>query len=91
MMLVQAERAPEQRRRFLVLVDEFQVFRGVDYNSMLAELRNDNRQLVSNLRETHDLCDEHGDVASTSLLETWIDEAERRAWFLFESTRVRNE
>src|SRR6202140_118427 len=54
---------------------------------MLAELRDDNKQLAANLRETHDLCDEHGDVASTSLIETWIDEAERRAWFLFEATR----
>jgi starvation-inducible DNA-binding protein len=54
---------------------------------MLAELRDDNKQLAANLRETHGLCDEHGDVASASLLETWIDEAERRTWFLFESTR----
>jgi starvation-inducible DNA-binding protein len=55
---------------------------------MLAELRDDNKQLVANLRETHGLCDEHGDVASASLLENWIDEAERRAWFLFEATRA---
>src|SRR5208337_4019704 len=54
---------------------------------MLAELRDDNRQLVVNMRETHGLCDEHGDVASASLLENWIDEAERRAWFLFETTQ----
>jgi starvation-inducible DNA-binding protein len=54
---------------------------------MLAELRDDNRQLVANLRETHDLCNEHGDVASASLIENWIDEAERRAWFLFETCR----
>jgi len=54
---------------------------------MLAELRDDNRQLVASLRETHGLCDEHGDVASASLLENWIDEAERRAWFLFETCR----
>jgi starvation-inducible DNA-binding protein len=54
---------------------------------MLAELRDDNRQLVVNMRETHGLCDEHGDVASASLLENWIDEAERRAWFLFEAAR----
>ena len=58
---------------------------------MLAELRDDNKELVANLRETHGLCDEHGDVASASLLETWIDEAERRTWFLFEATRVRKE
>jgi len=54
---------------------------------MLAELRDDNLQLVARMRETHDLCDEHGDVASTSLLENWIDEAERRTWFLYETTR----
>ena len=54
---------------------------------MLAELRDDNKQLVANLRETHDLCDEHGDVATTSMIENWIDEAERRTWFLFEASR----
>ncbi len=54
---------------------------------MLVELRDDNRQLVSHMRETHSLCDERGDVASASLLEYWIDEAERRAWFLYEATR----
>ena len=55
---------------------------------MLAELRDDNKQLTTHLRETHDLCDEHGDVATASLIETWIDEAERRTWFLFEASRV---
>src|SRR5438105_1837200 len=54
---------------------------------MLAELREDNKQLAANMRETHDLCDEHGDVATASLLEVWIDEAERRVWFLFEAGR----
>ena len=54
---------------------------------MLAELRDDNKQLVANMRETHALCDEHDDVASASLLENWIDEAERRTWFLFEASR----
>ena len=54
---------------------------------MLAELREDNKQLAASLRETHGVCDEHGDVASASLIETWIDEAERRTWFLFEATR----
>jgi starvation-inducible DNA-binding protein len=58
---------------------------------MLAELRDDNKQLTANMRETHDLCDEHRDVASASLLENWIDEAERRTWFLFEATRAREE
>src|SRR5438477_1677228 len=55
---------------------------------MLAELRDDNKDLAARLRETHDLCDEHGDVATASLLEVWIDEAERRTWFLFEATRA---
>src|ERR1700758_1841984 len=54
---------------------------------MLAELRDDNKQLAANLRETHGLCDEHDDVATASLLEVWIDEAERRTWFLFEASR----
>ena len=54
---------------------------------MLAEVRDDNEQLAMRLREVHGLCDEHGDVASASLIETWIDEAERRVWFLFETTR----
>ena len=55
---------------------------------MLAELRDDNKQLVGEMRRTHALCDEHGDVATTSLIEVWIDEAERRTWFLFEATRT---
>jgi len=54
---------------------------------MLAELRDDNKQLAAAMREVHDLCDEHGDVATASLLENWIDETERRTWFLFESGR----
>ena len=55
---------------------------------MLAELRDDNKQLVARMRETHGLCDEHGDVATASLLEVWIDEAERRTSFLYEATRA---
>ena len=55
---------------------------------MLAELRDDNKLLVVHMRQTHDLCEEHGDVATASLLEVWIDEAERRTWFLFEAARV---
>jgi starvation-inducible DNA-binding protein len=54
---------------------------------MLAELREDNKQLASRMRETHALCDEHDDVASASLIENLIDEAERRTWFLFETGR----
>ena len=55
---------------------------------MLAELREDNKQLVSEMRRTHALCDELGDVATASLIEVWIDEAERRTWFLFEASRA---
>jgi starvation-inducible DNA-binding protein len=54
---------------------------------MLAELLEDNRQLAISLRGVHALCDEAGDVAGVSLIEIWIDEAERRAWFLVETTR----
>jgi starvation-inducible DNA-binding protein len=59
----------------------------VEPKSMLAELRDDNRDLVARMREAHALTDELNDVVTTSLLENWIDEAERRAWFLFEATR----
>ena len=55
---------------------------------MLAELRDDNKQLANEMRRTHALCDEHQDVATASLLEVWIDEAERRTWFLFEASRA---
>ncbi len=61
----------------------------VSPQDMLAELRDDNKQLTASLRETHDVCDERGDVATASLLEVWIDEAERRTWFLFEACRAR--
>ena len=54
---------------------------------MLAELRDDGMQLAARMRQTHAVCDEHGDVATASLLEVWIDEAERRTWFLFEASR----
>ena len=54
---------------------------------MLAELREDNAALAARMRETHAVCDEHGDVATASLLENWIDEAERRIWFLYEAGR----
>jgi starvation-inducible DNA-binding protein len=62
----------------------------VTAQEMLAELLGDNKQLVANFRETHRLCDEHGDVATASLIEVWIDEAERRAWFLFEVCHDKN-
>jgi starvation-inducible DNA-binding protein len=57
---------------------------------MLAELAEDNRSLAARLREAHNVCEEHRDVATTSLIEVWIDETERRAWFLFETTRRAN-
>ena len=57
----------------------------VDPDDMLAELCEDNKTMVSRLREAHDLCDEHRDVATASLIEVWIDETERRTWFLFEA------
>jgi starvation-inducible DNA-binding protein len=56
-------------------------------SDMLAELREDNQQLAARLRQTHHVCDEHGDVATASLIEVWIDEAERRVWFLYEAGR----
>lgn len=57
---------------------------------MLAELAEDNKTLTSRLRQAHNVCDKHGDVATASLIEVWIDETERRSWFLFETTRRRN-
>ncbi|BBB96208.1 DNA-binding ferritin-like protein [Bradyrhizobium elkanii] len=54
---------------------------------MLAELLDDNKRMTTLLREAHAVCEEHNDVASTSLIENWIDEAERRTWFLYECTR----
>jgi starvation-inducible DNA-binding protein len=54
---------------------------------MLAELREDNKMLASRLREVHDVCDENRDIATASLIENWIDETERRTWFLFEASR----
>ena len=54
---------------------------------MLAELRDDNLDLAGRLRELHGLCEEHDDIATASLTEIWTDEAEKRAWFLFEASR----
>jgi starvation-inducible DNA-binding protein len=59
----------------------------VSPQDMLAELRDDNLRLISQMREAHSVCDERRDVATASLLELWIDEAERRVWFLFEASR----
>ena len=59
----------------------------VEPSDMLAELREDNTGLAASMRSMHDTCEEHEDIATASLLEVWIDESERRAWFLFESGR----
>ena len=59
----------------------------VEPSDMIAELREDNQALIASLRETHDVCDEERDWATASLIEEWIDQAEKRIWFLFESGR----
>jgi starvation-inducible DNA-binding protein len=59
----------------------------VDPEDMLAELCEDNKTLAARLREAHNVCEEFRDVATASLIEIWIDETERRTWFLFESSR----
>ena len=57
---------------------------------MLAELMDDNKTFAARLREAHNVCYEHRDVATASFIEVWIDETERRTWFLFEATRRKN-
>jgi starvation-inducible DNA-binding protein len=59
----------------------------VDPADMLAELREDNQRVIASMREAHELCDEHGDIATASLLENYIDAAEKRVWFLYEIGR----
>ena len=59
----------------------------VSAEGMLSELREDEKSLLLSMRSAHDLCDEAGDVATTSLLKNWIDQTQRRIWFLFEATR----
>ena len=59
--------------------------------AMLRELMSDNKSMAAAMRETHELCDEHKDVATASLLENYIDETERRTWFLFEATQGADE
>jgi starvation-inducible DNA-binding protein len=59
----------------------------VEPQDMLAELREDNQRLVAAMRQVHNVCSEHNDVATTSQLEVYIDESERRAWFLYEASR----
>lgn len=55
---------------------------------MIAELREDNKALAQRLREAHGVCDEHRDIGTASLIEVWVDETERRTWFLFETGRA---
>ncbi|TPL43577.1 DNA starvation/stationary phase protection protein [Mesorhizobium sp. B2-4-6] len=74
-----------RRQRFLDNDADF-----VQPHQALAELREDNGTLAARMRAMHDLCDEYGDVATASLLENWIDEAEQRVWFLFETLRASN-
>src|SRR5437660_3360984 len=62
----------------------------VEPSDMLAELREDNKTLSARFREAHNVCDKHRDVATASLIEVWIDETERRTWFLSEIKRGRN-
>jgi starvation-inducible DNA-binding protein len=62
----------------------------VDPADMIAELADDNKTLAARLREAHNVCEEHRDVATTSLIEVWVDETERRTWFLSEIKRDRN-
>jgi starvation-inducible DNA-binding protein len=59
----------------------------VEPSDMLAELREDNKNLAASLREAHNVCEEHRDLATASQIEVWIDETERRTWFLFEAAR----
>jgi len=61
----------------------------VDPPDMIGELAEDNKTLAARLREAHNVCDEHRDVATASLIEVWIDETERRTWFLSEIKRGR--
>lgn len=69
------------------LLDNNEAF--VDPQDMLAELHGDNKQIVAEMRRVHEVCDEHADIATASLLEVWIDESERRGWFLWECARSR--
>jgi len=62
----------------------------VEPSDMLAELREDNKTLTARLREVHNVCEEYRDIATASLIEVWIDETERRTWFLYEAGRHRD-
>jgi starvation-inducible DNA-binding protein len=91
-----AERARKIGETTLHSISEISKFQRLEDNSkpfvepklMLAELHHDNLQLVEYMRDTHEITSKHNDVATTSLIENWIDQAERRAWFLFETIRT---
>jgi len=90
-----AERARKLGGRTLHSISEIAKYQRLKDNNremvgpdeMLSELCSDNQQLVRSLRSVHEICGEHNDVATTSLIENWIDETERRAWFLYETMR----
>jgi starvation-inducible DNA-binding protein len=90
-----AERARKLGGTTIRSVEQIASLRRLDENeydfvgatNMLEELREDNLKLANSLRELHDVCDEKGDLATASLIEDWIDQAEERVWFLFEATR----
>jgi starvation-inducible DNA-binding protein len=90
-----AERVRKIGGTTLRSIGQISKLQGIDDNNenfvppveMLRELMNDNKALIAAMREAHEITDKGGDVATTSLLENWIDEAERRTWFLFEASR----
>jgi starvation-inducible DNA-binding protein len=71
--------------RFVAYAGQLNGF--VEPSDMLAELREDNQSLAAWLREVHNVCEEHRDLGTASLIEIWVDETERRTWFLYESAR----
>ncbi|HLX68695.1 MAG TPA: DNA starvation/stationary phase protection protein [Verrucomicrobiae bacterium] len=90
-----AERARKLGGRTLHSISDIAKYQRIKDNNrevvgpdeMLSELCSDNQQLVRSFRAVHEVCDQHNDVATTSLIENWIDETERRAWFLYETVR----
>ncbi len=81
-------------RDYHLLLDEHSDHNDADYvdpSDMIAELAEDNETLAARLREAHNVCDEHRDVATASLIEVWIDETQRRTWFLSEIKRGRQQ
>jgi starvation-inducible DNA-binding protein len=90
-----AERARKIGGTTLRSIGQIAKLQGIDDNDesyvapgdMLRELMADNKTIVKAMRECHELCDEHNDVATASLLENFIDQAERRVWFLYEASR----